>query len=356
MSEGRNDLEGIVTWKSPSNIALIKYWGKHGDQLPNNPSLSFTLANAYTQTSIAYRKRTLFSDPVSLDFRFNGSPNPDFANRIRQYLSRIQSEFSCIRNCHLQISSSNSFPHSAGIASSASAFSALALALCDIENHISGDNPDLSAFMKKASYFARLGSGSACRSLYPRAALWGRINALEFSSDESAIPLQDYLHPVFHTFRDAILIVSQQKKTTSSSAGHKLMENHPYAQVRYEEAKKNLLQLLPALQKGDVERVGTISEMEAMQLHALMLCSNPNYILLQPDTLKIIEGIKHYRMETKSPVYFTLDAGPNVHLLYPASQTDSVKIFIRDHLLRYCQDARWIDDEVGAGPVKLESL
>ncbi len=345
--------EGKVTWKSPSNIALVKYWGKNGIQLPNNPSISFTLKNAFTQTSIVYRSRTSFENGVSMSFLFEGKDTVEFATRVRRYLTDIRPHLTCLDKFHFDIESFNSFPHSAGIASSASAFSAIALALCDIETQISKVDSHPEALLHRSSQIARLGSGSACRSVYPRAALWGKISSMAESNDQGAIPMQDHLHKIFYSYRDAILIVNRTKKSVSSSAGHSLMEKHPYANVRYQEAKKNLEEILKALKSGDVEQVGTISEMEAMQLHALMLCSNPNFLLMQPDTLSIIEKIKVFRRESDIPVYFTLDAGPNVHLLYPDEYKKEVIDFITSCLTGHCQAGEWIDDQVGGGPEKL---
>jgi diphosphomevalonate decarboxylase len=346
--------EGKVSWKSPSNIALVKYWGKHGNQLPNNPSISLTLNSAFSRTSIVYRPRTSMEKGVSLSFLFEGKNNVEFATRIRRYFTDIGSYLKCLHKFHFDIESFNSFPHSAGIASSASAFSAIALALCDIETRTSGGESDPKALLRHSSEIARLGSGSACRSIYPRAALWGTISSMVESNDQYAIPMEDHVHKIFHSYRDAILIVNREEKSVSSSAGHILMEKHPYANVRYQEAKKNLDEILMALKSGDVERVGVISEMEAMQLHALMLCSNPNFILMQPDTLKIIDKIKVFRLESDVPVYFTLDAGPNVHLLYPDEFRKQVTDFITSCLTEHCQAGEWINDQVGEGPEKLE--
>jgi diphosphomevalonate decarboxylase len=352
MSSEKADQVGSVTWQSPSNIALIKYWGKHGIQLPNNPSISFTLSKSYSQTTIAYSPRITFDHPISLDFYFEGKQNKFFSDRIRQYLTLLLPHFSYLSKMHLKISSVNSFPHSAGIASSASAFSALAVALCDIDRQMEDSPSDQQLDMKKASEMARLGSGSACRSVYPKMALWGRTNDIEQSTDLASIPMEEQIHDVFKDYRDAILIASQQQKSVSSSAGHRLMQSHPYAQVRYQEARQNLKQILAALKSGDIEKMGFITEMEAMQLHALMFCSRPNYILLQPNTLQIINEIKNYRQESKAQIYFTLDAGPNVHLLYPDAHRTEVQNFIKERLLTYCQDAKWIDDYVGNGPIK----
>lgn len=343
---------GSVTWQSPSNIALIKYWGKHGNQLPNNPSISFTLSRSFTQTTIAYSPRSSVDQPISLEFNFEGKENKPFADRIRLYLTKLIPHFTYLSNVHLEISSFNSFPHSAGIASSASAFSALAVALSDIKRQIEEPASIGQIDMTKASEIARLGSGSACRSVFPKMALWGQTDGIEQSTDLASIPMSDQIHEVFKDFRDSILIASRDQKSVSSSVGHSLMQDHPFAKIRYEEARRNLRQMLGALRSGDIEKMGFITEMEAMQLHALMLCSSPNYILLQPNTLQIISEIKNYRQESKVQVYFTLDAGPNVHLLYPESQRKEVQKFIEERLLIYCQDANWIDDHVGNGPTK----
>ncbi|MBK8502336.1 MAG: diphosphomevalonate decarboxylase [Saprospiraceae bacterium] len=346
------DQVGSVSWQSPSNIALIKYWGKHGNQLPNNPSISFTLSKSFSETTITYSPRTAFDRPISLDFYFEGKQNKPFSDRVRQYLTKLLPSFSYLSGIHLEISSSNSFPHSAGIASSASAFSALAMALCDIDILV-GDSASASQIdIRKASEMARLGSGSACRSVYPKMALWGLTDQIEQSTDLASIPMGDQIHEVFKDYRDAILIASQDQKSVSSSIGHSLMQDHPFAETRYREARSNLNQILVALKSGDIEKMGFITEMEAMQLHALMLCSKPNYILLQPNTLQIIREIKNYRKESKVPVHFTLDAGPNVHILYPSSFRTEVRNLIEERLLIYCQDAKWIDDQVGDGPSK----
>ncbi|MBC7885694.1 MAG: diphosphomevalonate decarboxylase, partial [Saprospiraceae bacterium] len=138
-------------WQSPSNIAIIKYWGKHGRQLPNNPSVSFTLTTAATQTCIEWTDFNKFGR-VELTFTLEGKENPGFSARIEKFLDSLVDEyFPFLKEVSLQIDSSNSFPHSSGIASSASGMSALALCLCDIEQKLNGEKNDNSAFIRKAS-------------------------------------------------------------------------------------------------------------------------------------------------------------------------------------------------------------
>ena len=340
------DFHGGVKWQSPSNIALVKYWGKKGVQLPQNPSVSFTLSECRTETAVFFEK----SDRFGLRFRFEGKEQPAFQQKIRDFLLAQADAFPFLHQLDLQITSRNTFPHSSGIASSASSMSALVMCLLDIERQAKGAK---EIDLRKASWFARLASGSACRSLFPQAALWGACDAVSGSSDEQAVGLQDHLAPVFKTYHDSILLVSSEQKAVSSRAGHALMETNPYAATRYAVARNHTVALLEALRSGDLTGFMHIVESEAMQLHALMMCSNPSFVLMKANTLRIIEALKEFRQETDIPVCFTLDAGPNVHLLYPDHDAEIVERFIMDELERYCVGGQWIPDHVGEGASKL---
>ena len=340
-----NGFQGKVGWQSPSNIALVKYWGKRGKQLPQNPSISFTLSECRSETFIGFEKADLFG----FQFFFEGKENPAFGAKIEKFLLENQAFFPFINQLRLKVESRNTFPHSSGIASSASSMSAFVMCLLDIESQLIGKDIDL----QKASYLSRLASGSAARSVYPKMALWGATDCYKGSSDEFAVSLENDIHPVFKTFRDAILIVSGETKAVSSRAGHALMEGNPYAPARYAQANENIKNLLAALKSGDLDTFINITESEALQLHALMMCSNPSFILMKPNTLRIIETVRNFRNETHIPLCFTLDAGPNVHLLYPDSEAEKVEDFIKSELATYCNQGRWIADHVGDGPKKL---
>ena len=345
-----NDFQGKVGWQSPSNIALVKYWGKHGKQLPQNPSISFTLSECCTETYVQYEKAEHFG----FKFFFEGQENPAFGAKIEKFLLDNQAFFPFINQLHLTVESHNTFPHSSGIASSASSMSAFVMCLMEIERSLSlskGRPIDLD--LQKASYFSRLASGSASRSVYPKMALWGATKTYKGSSDEYAVPLENDIHPIFKTYRDSILIVSGETKSVSSRAGHGLMEGNPYAPARYAQANENIKNLLVALKSGDLETFMNITESEALQLHALMMCSNPSFILMKPNTLNLINEIREFRAETKIPICFTLDAGPNVHLLYPNSEAEKVEYYIKNVLADYCDHERWIADHVGDGPKSL---
>jgi len=344
---------GSITWQSPSNIALVKYWGKHGQQLPRNPSVSFTLSAAHTRTTLDYRPKQGVDRGIALDFYFNDKLNPSFENKVLRYLEGLNEVFPFLRQLELSIRSYNSFPHSAGIASSASSMSALALCLCSLEQALFKSLVEKAAFRQKASFIARLGSGSASRSIFAKASIWGKTSELDHSSDLYAIPYGEALHPSFRNFHDDILIVHAGEKSVSSRAGHQLMEGNVYAETRYRQARQRLLRLLAALQSGDLEVFGGIVEEEALTLHALMMSSTPPYLLIQPNTIHLINKIWAFRRETNTPLYFTLDAGPNLHLLYPDNVRSTVQNFIQSELVEYCQNGKVIQDQVGDGPTQL---
>ncbi|GAB4186351.1 MAG: diphosphomevalonate decarboxylase [Thermoflexibacter sp.] len=343
-----------VAWRSPSNIALVKYWGKHGVQLPQNPSLSFTLQSSFTEMQIAFAE----AKGLQIDFHFEGKENEKFKQKIVNFIKSLENQdsnkYEFLKNIYLKIDSTNSFPHSAGIASSASSMSALALCLCSIEQEIKGLTFDFTSFFRQASFLARLASGSACRSVYGGITVWGETPVLIDASDEYAIPFPFDLHPVFQDFRDSILIVSSSEKSVSSRAGHALMNHHPFAEVRYQQANTNLAVLIDALKVGDMENFIKIVENEALTLHGLMMNSEPSFILMHPNTLKIIEKIREFRQVTGLPVCFTLDAGPNVHLLYPQNEEWRIRQWIEYEISAFCENHYYIHDQVGKGAEQIK--
>lgn len=337
-----------TAWRSPSNIALVKYWGKYGRQLPSNPSVSLTLKNAHTDMEMSYKQGT---GHVSL--YFEGKKNEAFEKRISKFIASINDIYPFLQEIDLEIHSKNSFPHSAGIASSASAMSALALCLCSIEKKLFGTLNSKDEFLKKASYLARLASGSAARSVYPVLAQWGEHNETAGSTNEVAIDVHNQVDSIFYTFKNTILIASAKEKSVSSSAGHQLMENNPFAPVRFAQANTNLTKLMAAMKTADLDTFIEIVEQEALTLHALMMTSTPSYVLMRPASLVMIEKIRAFRAETALPLCFTLDAGPNIHLLYPANIAEKVQTFIQTELKQHCENGLIIEDEVGEGAVEL---
>lgn len=342
--------KGQVTWQSPSNIALVKYWGKYGEQLPKNTSISFTLSNCYTKTTLSYEPKT------SADFDFevylDGQREAGFEPKILKFFQRIENYIPFLKDYRFRLDTTNSFPHSSGIASSASGMSALALCLMEMEQKL---NPEISSyyFNQKASFLARLGSGSACRSVEGPLIVWGAHTAIPGSSHLYGTQYPFEVHPNFQNYQDTILLVDKGEKQVSSTVGHDLMHNHPFAEQRFAQANENITRLIPVLKEGNLDDFIKIVESEALSLHAMMLTSMPYFILMKPNTLEIINRIWNFRKETGSKVCFTLDAGANVHVLYPEQEKDKVYDFIKSELVVYCQNANYICDQIGNGAKKL---
>ena len=124
------------------------------------------------------------------------------------------------------------------------------------------------------------------------------------------------------------------------------MNHHAYKETRHKQADHNLHKLLLALSSGDEDNFAQIVENEALSLHGLLLSSNPGYMLLHPNTLMALKRIKEFRAQTNLQVAFTLDAGPNVHLLYPENIRNQIISFIESDLKQFCKDGVWIDDHV----------
>jgi diphosphomevalonate decarboxylase len=352
-----NSIEnGKVTWESPSNIALVKYWGKKKDQIPENPSISFTLNECKTITTLNYSQKTNTSN-FEFDVFLDGEKKPDFKSKIQTFFERVEIYLPFLKAYHFVIETKNTFPHSSGIASSASGMSALALCLMSIEKQLlpsvrsSGVETSLDEdyFKKKASFLARLGSGSACRSIEGDLVVWGNNNTVEDSSDLFGIKYPYKVHEHFKNYQDTILLVDKGEKQVSSTVGHNLMHNHPYAKNRFQQANDNLEKLKPILESGDLDAFISLIESEALTLHAMMMTSMPYFILMKPNTLEIINQIWKFRKETGLHISFTLDAGANVHVLYPKNESIKILQFIKDELVVYCQNRHYICDQIGLG-------
>lgn len=338
---------GSFCWSAPSNIALVKYWGKRPGQLPANPSVSLTLNNCKTITKVDFSSREKDGN-FSFDLLFEGEVKESFRPKIQTFLQRAEPYLQFLKDYHFTIDTKNTFPHSSGIASSASGMAALAMNLMSIERLL---NPEMTDdyFYRKASFLARLGSGSACRSVKGSVVVWGDHKEIDGSSDEFGVEFPGEIHPIFKNYQDTILLVDKGEKQVSSTVGHDLMHGHPFASQRFGQAHENLSALKSVFESGDLERFINITESEALTLHAMMMTSNPYFILMKPNTLEIINRIWKFRSETKIPLCFTLDAGANVHLLYPENSSVEVLQFIKSEFVALCKNEEYICDEVGTG-------
>lgn len=344
--------EGKTTWRSPSNIALVKYWGKKENQIPANPSISFTLDACATTTSVSYRKLEKRTSEFSFDLIFEGKAKKSFNPKINTFFQRIEKYIPFIIDYHFTIETSNSFPHSSGIASSASGMSALALCMMQIEREA---NPEMTSdfFNTKASFLARLGSGSACRSIEGDIVQWGSHRQINGSSDLYGIKYPYTVHEVFKNYHDTILLVDKGQKEVSSTVGHDLMHNHPFAASRFDQAHENLSKLKMIFSEGNLSEFVKIVESEALTLHAMMMTSLPYFVLMKPNTLQIINKIQAFRASSNTNLCFTLDAGANVHVLYPENEHAAVYQFIKNELVAYCENGQYICDAIGYGAKKM---
>lgn len=330
-----------VSASCPSNIALIKYWGKYANQIPANPSISYTLSNCKTNTSVEFTA----DEPFSVQTYLSDVEEVKFASKIEKYFRSIEQYLPWILKGKFVIRTENTFPHSSGIASSASGFGAIAQCLVALEEEFSGAL-DCAFKTQKASFLARLGSGSACRSLYDGLVVWGETKEVAGSSDLFAVPYpNDEIHPVFKNFNDWVLLIHEGQKSVSSTVGHGLMNTNPYAERRFQEAHENFASLKGILKNGNLDEFIKLVEHEALTLHAMMMISEPAFILMKTGTLEVINKIWDFRKETGLPLFFTLDAGANVHLLFPANEAeDQIREFIVKELLQHTQNGGVVKD------------
>jgi diphosphomevalonate decarboxylase len=298
-----NDLS--VKAKASPNIAFIKYWGDRDPvlRIPANSSISMNLADLFTITSVSFDPH-LKADQLILNKRaVSGSA----LGRMSTFLDRIRSMAAIAWYAHVE--SQNNFPIGAGIASSASAFASLALAASSAAG--------LTLSERELSSLARTGSGSASRSLPGGFVEW-QAGDDHLSSFAFSIAPPEHWHLV-----DCIAIVSQGRKSTGSTEGHALANTSPLQQSRLEDAPRRLNICRKAILERDFEALAHICELDSNMMHSVMLTSTPPLHYLQPATLDIMQAVQAWR-KAGTPVFFTIDAGPNVHVLCPASHAERV--------------------------------
>lgn len=293
------DQRKIATVRVGSNIAFIKYWGVADASLniPLNNSISMTLADAHTTTTVAWDiDRELAEDQFAIDGKpFRG----DGAQRLVRHLDRIRAIAQV--DWRARVASKNNFPMASGIASSASGFAALTVAACNALK-LDFDNSRLSAI-------ARRGSGSASRSLFG-----GFVEWEQGSDDLSSVAHQ--LFPADHwQLYDIVAVVSGAAKSVSSEAGHSIAATSPLNRGRIEGLPQALEEVRIAIQSRDIQRLGVVIEQDALAMHSVMMTGKPSLLYWQPGTLEILHAVRHWREQDRIPVYFTIDAGPNVHLI-----------------------------------------
>jgi len=288
------------------NIAFIKYWGNQNHELriPANGSLSMNLEGLETQTTVSF-DTDLERDQLII----NGDVADERAlDRVSSLLDRVR-ELAEIKT-KAQIISENNFPTGTGIASSASAFAALTLA--------SATALGLCLSEKELSQLARTGSGSASRSIPGGFVEWKAGTDHDTSYAETIAP------PEHWGLVDFIVLISRQHKKTGSSDGHRIADTSPLQKIRVKDAKRRLDICRKALLEKDFFAFAEIVELDSNMMHSVMMTSDPPLYYWQPGTLEIMAAVGTWRSEGL-PVCFTIDAGPNLHLICPVETSDTVK-------------------------------
>ena len=340
---------------APSNIALIKYWGKSdaSRNWPANDSLSMTLSRAHTVTTAqksqgmavqgmaAHRIAFGTSSETAIPARDNG--------KAQQYLEWLRTEVRAFGPAEgaLDILTSNSFPSSCGIASSASGFAALTLAAAGAWT--GAKNLDqlkaLGITTAHLSAWARRGSGSACRSIDGGFVRWTRGNSPEQQS-AGTIFCGDHWQ-----LADVIVMIDRSAKKVSSTEGHARTWTSPLMKMRMSGLSERMKHVLEAIESRDLERLGTLIETEATEMHAVMMTAIQRTDYFGAPTIDFISWLRHERAAGNIEAWFTLDAGANPHLLCHPQHA----AHLREQIMKNFPDYKILEDQTGGG-AKLESL
>ena len=289
-----------ATAVAPANIAFIKYWGRRDAKLrlPYNPSISMNLSNCLTTTMVEFSKKFPV-DTISEGFN---------SVRVITHLDRLRKIAKMDEKAN--VVTKNNFPTSAGIASSASGFAALTVAAAAALR--------LKLTEKELTELARLGSGSACRSIPDGFVKW---------EGEYAWSLYP---PDYWDLRDIIVIVGNGKKGVSSSHGHERVETSPYFQKRLADVPNRIKRLETALQEKNFKVFGETLEEDCLDMHHVMQTQNPPLYYWNAETVEIMELIKQRTV----PAYFTIDAGPNVHIICEGKDEQKItKLFKKNNII-----------------------
>lgn len=324
----------IATVRVGSNIAFIKYWGVADATLniPLSNSISMTLADAHTTTTVAWDETGVLDRDL---FVLDGvDQSPERSQRLIRHLDILRGLAGV--SWRAWVTSKNNFPTASGIASSASGFAALTVAGC-AGLGLDLDNTRLSAI-------ARRSSGSASRSLFGGFVEWVQGSG---DADSVAVPLHG---PDHWDLRDVVAVVSGEEKKLSSAGGHLLAASSPLLDGRIAHVDSWLEEVRAAIAGRDIQRLGPVIELDALAMHAVMMTSNPSLLYWQPGTLEILHAVRRWREEDGLAVYFTIDAGPNVHLICEADTVNEIET--RLAALRSVE--RVIASRPGPGPQLLD--
>lgn len=305
----------MPTWKATScansNIAFCKYWGNSDDalRLPASGSISMNLDGLTTTTTIEF-----CDDLIRDDVYIGGEYIQGVAAvRVSHHLDHVRRLAG--KNLYAKVVSENNFPTGAGIASSASAFAALSLAAATAIG--------LTLSERELSALARLGSGSAARSIPGGFVEWYAVSRHEDSFAES------FASPDYWALVDLIAIVNRAHKATGSTEGHTIAASSPLQAARLESAPKRLVACKKAILERDFAAFADVVELDSTVMHAVMMTGTPPLFYWQPATLRVMEQVRGWRAEGLG-VCYTIDAGANVHCLCLASDADAIAAWLRE--------------------------
>ncbi len=294
-----------ITAQAAPNIALIKYWGNRDDalRLPANGSISMNLAGLFTRTTVSFQPSLPFDELV-----INGN---EVAGRALKRVSAVLDLVRELAHVHenAEVISENNFPSGAGIASSAAAFAALALAA----SRAAG----LNLSERDLSRLARRGSGSAARSIPGGFVEWQAGTGDDDSFAFSIAP------PGHWALADCIAILSAAHKKTGSTEGHMLAATSPLQAARLADTPRRLDLCRRAVLDRDFDALASVVELDSDMLHAVMMTSTPGLYYWQPASLAVMQAVRDWRGEGMRACY-TVDAGANVHVLCPEEAAQEV--------------------------------
>jgi diphosphomevalonate decarboxylase len=322
MPEARRD-GGAAAARAGTNIALVKYWGKRDRalNLPATGSLSLTLAELGTETRVRFTPEGDSSaargaDLVLLDGRVAAAP---FADRVRKFLDLIR-ERAGLRGVPAIVSTVNTVPTAAGLASSASGFAALALAA----SRAAG----LDLSREELSALARRGSGSAARSIFG-----GLVEMAPGTRPDGADAHARPLLPA-GGWDDLRLVVAMaagagEKAVGSTEAMERTAATSPYYPAWLTSTERDLAEAREAVAARDLPRLGAIAERSALRMHACALAADPAVVYWRGATVEAIHAVRALRRERGVAAWFTIDAGPHVKGLCAAADAEAVAIALQ---------------------------
>ncbi|MFW9949710.1 MAG: diphosphomevalonate decarboxylase [Candidatus Thorarchaeota archaeon] len=329
------------------NIALIKYWGRALDQpsylnIPSNDTVSMTKESIYnsktgidliTHTTIEFSE-SFIEDTGFLKTKELLVPFDNVQmNRVLKVVNALREKANI--TLKFKMMSENKFPTAAGLASSASAFAALATCTSKALN-LNLDRTELSKY-------ARLGSGSAARSIHGGFVYWNRGYSHDTSYAEQICECNEF------DIAAVIAVINRGKKDVTSDVGHDSAHSSVFNQIKIQESQKKSVEIRKAIENNDFTTVGVITEKNCLYMHSIMMTSNPPLFYWNPDTLKVIKSVVNKRNQyyqtykmVKEGVkqkekegiecYFTVDAGPNIHCLCRTEDIDAVQNFIQNEI------------------------